>query len=83
MVDNPETKLIKKLKSSNNSMEKLIGSTIERISDLEKESDAQYTYLDEQSDYNRDHFYELLEIHEKAIDALLERIKKLEEKLND
>jgi len=80
MEENPETRLIKRLKLSENYIEKLIGSNIERVSDLEKESDAQYTYLEEQIDFNRDHFYELLDIHEKCIDALLERIEKLEAK---
>lgn len=83
MEENPETKLIKRLKSSENYIEKLIGSNIERVSDLEKETDAFDTYFDEQLDNQRDHFYELLDLHEQAIDALLDRIKKLEDKLND
>jgi len=39
MEPNLETKLIKRLKQSENHIEKLLGSCIERISELEEEAD--------------------------------------------
>ena len=78
--ENPEIKLVKHLKQSKNPVDWVTASSIERLSEVEKELDEQQKYFEEEIDRITKHFYELIDIHEKCFDAIIERIEKLEVK---